>query len=80
MGLRGTHSGFHTGLYELTMAGYFQNYFPARAIFEFFVRHLPPKASASYATRDPGTIAVARRRLLTTAQALALVTPGALSA
>jgi len=33
-------SGLLTDLYKLTMAGYLQNTFEARASFEFFVRHL----------------------------------------
>jgi nicotinate phosphoribosyltransferase len=38
------HSGLLTDLYELTMAaGYLQTRFDARAAFELFVRHLPPK-------------------------------------
>src|SRR3984885_1084657 len=38
------HSGLLTDLYELTMAaGYMQTGFDARATFELFVRHLPPK-------------------------------------
>ena len=38
------HSGLLTDLYELTMAaGYLQTRFDARATFELFVRHLPPK-------------------------------------
>jgi nicotinate phosphoribosyltransferase len=38
------HSGLLTDLYELTMAaGYFQTGFEARATFELFARHLPPK-------------------------------------
>jgi nicotinate phosphoribosyltransferase len=37
-------SGLLTDLYELTMAaGYVQNRFNARATFELFVRHLPPR-------------------------------------
>src|SRR5256712_2775354 len=37
-------SGLLTDLYELTMAaGYVQNRFEARATFELFVRHLPPR-------------------------------------
>src|SRR5436189_6191552 len=37
-------SGLLTDLYELTMAaGYVQNRFDARATFELFVRHLPPR-------------------------------------
>src|SRR2546429_2858728 len=37
-------SGLLTDLYELTMAaGYVQNRFNARAAFELFVRHLPPR-------------------------------------
>jgi nicotinate phosphoribosyltransferase len=38
------HSGLLTDLYELTMAaGYLQTRFDAKATFELFVRHLPPK-------------------------------------
>jgi len=38
------HSGLLTDLYELTMAaGYFETRFDARATFELFVRHLPPR-------------------------------------
>src|SRR5579863_5378603 len=38
------HSGLLTDLYELTMAaGYLQTRFEARATFELFVRHLPPR-------------------------------------
>lgn len=38
------HSGLLTDLYELTMAaGYLQTHFEARATFELFVRHLPPR-------------------------------------
>lgn len=38
------YSGLLTDLYELTMAaGYFQTGFDARATFELFARHLPPK-------------------------------------
>jgi nicotinate phosphoribosyltransferase len=38
------HSGLLTDLYELTMAaGYLQTRFDARATFELFVRHLPPR-------------------------------------
>ncbi len=38
------YSGLLTDLYELTMAaGYVQNGFDARATFELFVRHLPPR-------------------------------------
>lgn len=38
------HSGLLTDLYELTMAaGYLQTRFEARASFELFVRHLPPR-------------------------------------
>jgi nicotinate phosphoribosyltransferase len=38
------HSGLLTDLYELTMAaGYFETRFNARATFELFVRHLPPR-------------------------------------
>ncbi len=38
------YSGLLTDLYELTMAaGYFQTGFEARATFELFARHLPPK-------------------------------------
>jgi len=38
------HSGLLTDLYELTMAaGYRQTHFQARATFELFVRHLPPR-------------------------------------
>jgi nicotinate phosphoribosyltransferase len=38
------HSGLLTDLYELTMAaGYWQTRFDARATFELFVRHLPPR-------------------------------------
>ncbi|MGA2510482.1 MAG: nicotinate phosphoribosyltransferase [Candidatus Acidiferrales bacterium] len=38
------HSGLLTDLYELTMAaGYFETHFDARATFELFVRHLPPR-------------------------------------
>ncbi len=38
------HSGLLTDLYELTMAaGYLQTRFGAKATFELFVRHLPPK-------------------------------------
>lgn len=38
------HSGLLTDLYELTMAaGYHQTRFDARATFELFVRHLPPR-------------------------------------
>ncbi len=37
-------SGLLTDLYELTMAaGYVQKHFEARATFELFVRHLPPR-------------------------------------
>lgn len=40
----GLSSGLLTDLYELTMAaGYVQNRFDARATFELFVRHLPPR-------------------------------------
>ncbi|HEV2273826.1 MAG TPA: nicotinate phosphoribosyltransferase [Acidobacteriaceae bacterium] len=39
-------SGLQTDLYELTMAaGYVQKRFDARATFELFVRHLPPRRS-----------------------------------
>ncbi len=39
-----SYSGLLTDLYELTMAaGYVQNRFEARATFELFVRHLPPR-------------------------------------
>ncbi|MGC2333237.1 MAG: nicotinate phosphoribosyltransferase [Candidatus Acidiferrales bacterium] len=38
------HSGLLTDLYELTMAaGYLQTGFDARATFELFARHLPPR-------------------------------------
>ena len=38
------YSGLLTDLYELTMAaGYLQTHFDARATFELFVRHLPPR-------------------------------------
>jgi nicotinate phosphoribosyltransferase len=38
------HSGLLTDLYELTMAaGYLHTRFEARATFELFVRHLPPR-------------------------------------
>jgi nicotinate phosphoribosyltransferase len=38
------HSGLLTDLYELTMAaGYLHTRFDARATFELFVRHLPPR-------------------------------------
>jgi len=38
------YSGLLTDLYELTMAaGYWQTRFDARATFEIFVRHLPPR-------------------------------------
>jgi nicotinate phosphoribosyltransferase len=38
------YSGLLTDLYELTMAaGYFETGFDARATFELFARHLPPK-------------------------------------
>jgi nicotinate phosphoribosyltransferase len=38
------YSGLLTDLYELTMAaGYFQTGFDARATFELFARHLPPR-------------------------------------
>src|ERR1700746_2487654 len=40
----GPCSGLITDLYELTMAaGYVQKRFDARATFELFVRHLPPR-------------------------------------
>jgi nicotinate phosphoribosyltransferase len=40
------HSGLLTDLYELTMAaGYLQTHLQARASFELFVRHLPPRRS-----------------------------------
>jgi nicotinate phosphoribosyltransferase len=44
MFLSALYSGLLTDLYELTMAaGYVQNRFEARATFELFVRHLPPR-------------------------------------
>jgi nicotinate phosphoribosyltransferase len=44
MRIQGTASGLLTDLYELTMAaGYFETHFDARATFELFVRHLPPR-------------------------------------